>query len=774
MKGQGKLSETDLASAAISIEVIHSRILRIRIGEVSEDDCSRLDLPAGSSAANFFQPKEPAQALDGFSLEASPPWPSFMVRDHIGKVRFSAPVGWCESSNNQVTLRFALDPAETIHGLGQATMEKLDLRGAERRMWHEVRNARYPCVTGIPFVLSSAGWGVVLNSGYPSRFVVGDARLAPPPVNPKQAMLAPAPWPGDSHTGEAAPDRIAIVVDAPGIEFFVLLGDTPADVLHLHHVLTGGASMLPAWGLGYIQSRNRYRGREELISVAREFRERRIPCDTVVIDWYWFPEFGDFDWDVNLWPDIEGMVTELKALGFTTMVSLHPYVDKASRNWNDFVERGILVEFPPDTSAVTSHDAILDITHQDAVEVLAQATKRLFAQGLRAWWLDQIQPEVHPVGARHRGGGRERVHNVYPLLFSRALHDAQREVSNERVFILAYSAWETAARYGIVVWTGDVDPTWEVFREQIVIGQQLSLSGLPYWTTDQGGYVHYPHYDPELFVRWTQWGAFCPVGRTHSKRPESEPWSFGDAYERLIGDAIRLRYRFIPYLYQCMATTVRTGQPIVRPMLLACPGNTKAAEHETQFFVGSDVLVAPVCEPGTRVRSIYLPDGSWYDWWTDKLLIGGTMDVFAPLGQIPVFVRAGAILPLGPKDCRNVAEALDRFQLHLYPGQPNKQPIDIDDGTTNGLEAGNFGRIEVSHDGTLDRIEVALDAYGTWPWRDVDVRITLHSQSRDRSARVNGATASTQWDDSSRILLVQVPTLRPSERAVIEIQDISR
>ncbi len=760
MKSATTRAGSDPATGSVLIDIVHPQILRIRIGAPTEGDVARLDLPVTPVLA---------RELDGFALAADPDLASFEIRDRAGRPRLRAPLEWCAAGGGRITLRFALDPAETIHGLGQATMDRLDLRGVERRMWHEVRNARYPCVTGIPFVWSNAGYGIVLNSGRPSRFVVGDGHLAPPPVNPKQAMLAPAPWAGDEQTGEAAPDRLAIVVDAAGVEFFVLLGDTPADVLRLHHWLTGGASMLPPWGLGYIQSRNRYRGREELLSVARGFRERGIPCDTVVIDWYWFPEFGDFDWDTGLWPDVEGMVAELRELGFTTMLSLHPYVDRASRNWRDFAEAGLMVEFPPEARAVTSHDAILDITHPGAVEILARATKRLFAQGFRAWWLDQIQPEVHPVGAQHRAGTREDVHNVYPLLFSRALHDAQREVSDERVFILAYSAWETASRYGIVVWTGDVDPTWEVFREQVVIGQQLSLSGLPYWTTDQGGYVHYPHYDPELFVRWTQWGAFCPVGRTHSKRPESEPWSFGDAYEKLIGDAIRLRYRFIPYLYQCMAATVREGLPILRPMLLACPGDAAAAKDETQFFVGDDLVVAPVCAAGARTRPVYLPAGQWYDWWTDMPASGGTSDVFAPLARIPVFVRSGAVLPLAREGVRNAEDALAAFDLHVYPGLPGTRRIDLDDGTVNGLEAGNFGCLEIAHDGALGRIEIALDAHGAWPSRAIETRLVLHAQIAERLPCVAGANLPAHWDAARGTLSVELPPIAPGMRLTIEL-----
>lgn len=746
------------------LDAIAPGTFRLLVGDPSLiPPVSRLDLPAnyeGSSAAERTD-------SGGYRIEPTAHGAGFSIIDDDGRFVLETGDRWLEAHIDSTVLRFHLAPEETIHGLGQAHLTKLCLRGTERRMWHEVRNGRYPCNTGLPFVLSTGGWALLLNSSSPSRFVIGDAVGAPPPVNDKQARLAPAPWTLGEPTGEEHPDRMSVIIDAPAFEAFILVGANAGELLEKHHRLTGGASMLPAWGLGYIQSRNRYRDVEEIRSVTKQFRALEIPCDVIVIDWYWFEEFGDFDWDPANWSQLESLVSEIEALGFTPMISLHPYVDKASRNWRRFDENGILVKFPESSADVTSHDAILDITHPGAIGVIDEVVRRLHRQGMRAWWLDQTQPEVHPWGAVHHVGSREDVHNVYPLLFLRAVHDAVVGDKNERPFILTYSAWETAARYGAVLWTGDVDPTWEVFRDQIVIGQQLSLSGFPYWTTDQGGYVHYPHYDPELFVRWTQWGAFCPVTRTHSKRPESEPWSFGPSYLEHIRAAIKLRYCFLPHIYQAMIDTYRKGLPIVRPMLLACPTEPAAWEFEHQFFVGDDLLVAPVFEPDRRTQTVFLPHGNWLDWWTGKPHSAGVTESFSPLDRIPLFVRAGAVMVLSDYTRFNAAASLADFSICIYPGAPRTSTLVFDDLTGSGIELDNFGEITIRHDGAGRRIAVSFACTGSYRFPKGGVRFKLMHRRDEAAAWVsstNDASArrplTTMWDSVQGALSF---TLRPDD-----------
>jgi alpha-glucosidase (family GH31 glycosyl hydrolase) len=666
----------------------------------------------------------------------------------------------------EVRLRLDYADDERIHGLGQTWMERLDLRNTERRIWHEVRSGRYPCITGIPFMLSSRGYGLLLNSAFPSRFVIGDAKLTPPPVLQKQARFAPAPWPIDEPSGEESPTRISIVADCPAIEIYIVLGATPKEILGRYARLTALPRRLPDWSLGYIQSRNRYRNQAELLALAHEFRRRRVPCDVLVIDWYWFPEFGDFDWNVANWPAPRAMLEELHRLGFKVMISLHPYIDDESRHWTSLKDAGALIEYGPAGRAVTAHEGLLDVTHPAGRLALMDAVRRLLADGCDAWWVDQTQPEVHPVGTVHAGGTRERVHNVFPDLFVSALYGGQRLAGDARVCTLSFAGYVGSAQYGTVTWSGDVDPTWEVLAEQVVLGQQLGISGLPYWTTDMGGYVHYAHYDPELYVRWLQWGAFCPLYRTHAKRPEAEPWSFGDAMLENVRVAMALRYALVPYLVQLMHEASDVGTPIVRPLFLEFPDDAPSALCEHQFMLGESVLVAPVLEAGMRSRVVYMPPGEWFDGWTSERCAGGaSRTVFAPLDRIPYFVRAGAILPFDERPSQYIASPKQDYVVRVYPGPPNSARFTFDDGTTYAYESIDDATLSISHDGVLTRIRCAFGASTGRHVMPGKLILLLQGQAHDRFVALEhpAATASpavqTAHDPEHRVLRIELTAL---------------
>jgi alpha-D-xyloside xylohydrolase len=759
----------------VAFDVVDGDLLRVRIGpHPSSEPDGRAQVVSAASEVISVAPGNYTTS-SGYRVRVEPTG-SMAVTDAAGNAVFATAPTPLGVSNDEIRFRIAYAPDERVYGLGQASMQRLDLRGVERRIWHEVRSGRFPCITGIPFMLSSRGYGLLLNTAYPSRFVVGDAQLAPAPIIEKQARFAPAPWPLDAPSGEEAADRITIIADCGSIEIYIILAPSPKSILARHASLTGLPALLPDWAFGYIQSRNRYRNQAELLALAKEFRRRRVPCDVLVIDWYWFPEFGDFDWDPANWPDARGMLRELRSLGFKVMISLHPYVDRRSKNWDRFAAAGLLIEYPPETRAVTAHDGLIDVTHPAGESLLKHVAGRLSEDGCAAWWVDQTQPEVHPQGTAHHAGSRESVHNLYPDRFARALHDGQLETNHTRVLTLSFAAYAGSPRHGVVTWTGDVDPTWEVLADQVVIGQQLSLSGLPYWTTDMGGYVHYEHYDPELFIRWMQWGVFCPLFRTHTKRPEAEPWSFGDTVLETVRTTLSLRYALIPYLVQLMHEAAATGVPLVRPLWLEFPEDPECIGRDHQFMLGDAILVAPVLEAGSRVRQVYLPPGEWFDGWTGEHL-GGAREIsaFAPLERIPYFIRAGAIVPFLEFGREWIEPSSPDCPLRLFPGPPMSRTLVFDDGVSYADGRAPSASVTVEHDGGLQRLAITVADAGD-P-RSLPSRLTLlvEAQSGPMSARLIPAEAvhlavDSTYEPERRALRLTIAPLLPGDAFEIALE----
>ncbi|MGE5529223.1 MAG: TIM-barrel domain-containing protein [Patescibacteria group bacterium] len=618
----------------------------------------------------------------------------------------------------RLTLRLALRRGERIYGLGQDPMARLDQTGGERDMWQEWGGGRRSGNAGVPFYFSSNGYGLLLNSSYPSRFAIGAAR---PPVRDDfsgpayHLHWAPPPWPRYEALA-TSPEAVTIVHEREEADFFLFPGGRPDDLLRRYHELTGFSPLPPRWALGFIQCRNRYRNQAELLRVAREFRRRGIPGDVLVIDWLWFKEFGDLDWFREDWPDPAGMLAELRGLGFRVMQAQHPFIDKESANYAPFREAGFLNLTPEERepsyerSTDPGFDHVkrptFDHSNPEARRAFWQKVRRLYDQGIRGYWTDMGELEVHPPGTAHHLGPRERVHNIYSLLWAKGLYEHHRAEGLERPLILARTAYAGMQRYAWT-WSGDINGSWQVLRDQVRIGQGACLSGIGYWTTDIGGFIPTPESTPELYVRWLQWGCFNPAFRTHGTRPGNEPWSFGAEAEAIVTGFIRLRYRLLPYIYSCAWELSRSGRPIMRAMCLDFADDPQAVAAEDQFMFGPALLVAPITEHGARARRVYLPAGVWYDFWTgERLDGGGPVEAPAPLARIPVYVRAGSIIPMAGEDGHGPAPPA----VHVYTGADGRFSLYDDDGATFAHERGDYGRIEIAYDD--ERRELVLRAAG--------------------------------------------------------------
>ncbi|HWC82401.1 MAG TPA: TIM-barrel domain-containing protein [Pseudonocardiaceae bacterium] len=537
--------------------------------------------------------------------------------------------------------RFKSYVDEKIYGLGQHTHGRLDQKGLVLDLVQ--RNAE----VSIPFLVSSRGYGFLWNM--PS---IGRVEFAENGTR----------WVADS---------------ARQTDYWVTTAEDPAAILRHYADATGHSPMLPDWASGFWQSKLRYRTQAELMSVAREHHERGLPLSVIVADFFHWPHLGDWRFDEREWPDPAGMIAELESLGIKLMVSVWPTVNPASENYRELHERGLLVA---SEHGVPLHSpwrdkgfevempvAFYDATNPAAREFLWDKAKRnYFDNGVRVWWLDACEPEIqpgHPENLRLHAGPGTEVLNLYPLHHAQGFHEGMIAEGSDEVVLLSRSAWAGSQRYGAALWSGDIGADWDSLRTQVRAGLNVAMSGIPWWTTDIGGFHGGDPEAPEfreLIVRWFQYGAFCPLFRLHGFRDPrlplgaemtggpNEVWSFGQQAYTRIGQVLRLRERLRPYLLTQMRVAHETGIPPMRPLLLDFPADPAAWAVDDEFLLGPDVLVAPVLQPGVTEREVYLPAGAdWTDAWTGETHAGGTrFTAAAPADRIPVFLRDGAEVPV--------------------------------------------------------------------------------------------------------------------------------
>jgi alpha-D-xyloside xylohydrolase len=536
----------------------------------------------------------------------------------------------------EIHQQFAAYPGERLYGLGQRTHGRLNLKGLALDLVQ--RNGE----VSIPFVLSDRGYGLLWNS---------------PAVGRVEFAENATRW-------QAAQGR--------EIDYWLTAAATPAQILARYADATGHVPELPAWASGFWQSKLRYRTQQELMAVAREYRSRGLALSVIVADFFHWSAMGDYRFDQAEWPDPGGMAAELRELGVELMVSVWPTVSPLSENYAEFFDRGLLVGSDQGTEfhqtirdkgmAASMPVAFYDPTNPRTRErVWELIEKNYLSHGIRVFWLDASEPELNPAHpgnlSLYAGPGAE-VAGIYPRDNARLFADGMAGAGQEPTVLLCRSAWAGSQRYGAAVWSGDIPATWESLRQQVRAGLSIAISGIPWWTTDIGGFHGGDPRDPayqELAVRWFQYGVFCPLFRLHGDRlprvptgyemtgGPNEAWSYGAAYERIVA-ALRLRERLRPYIHQQMRVASRTGLPPMRPLFLDFPADPGAWQAEDQFLFGPDLLIAPVLEPGASTRDVYLPAGrTWIAAATADRHDGGTaIRVRVSPDRIPVFASEGA------------------------------------------------------------------------------------------------------------------------------------
>lgn len=489
---------------------------------------------------------------------------------------------------------------------------------------------------------------------------------------------------------------------------YVILSGSADEVVSSYRALTGPVPMFPKWAYGFWQCRERYTSAKHLVETVQTFRERKLPMDVIVQDWqYWGSRgWGVPQFDAKQYPDPAGFIGEIHKMNAHFNISIWSNPDQNSEIGKQYVAKN---RFIPGTKWLDYYNPETRKEYWNTLKV------NMFDFGVDSWWMDAVEPENDALtGEKTFIGPGDLYRLTYPLMVSKAVYEGQRETTQDkRVCILTRSAFLGQQRYGVINWSGDIGGDWDTYRRQIVAGLNFTITGLPYWTTDIGGFFRpgqSQYSDPqyhELLVRWFQWGALNPIFRMHGYMTETEPWKYGSKVEESMRKMLNLRYRLLPYIYS-EAWKVSNGSTLMRPLVMDFASDHEAMNHPYLYMFGKSFLVAPVTEPGATQWSVYLPGSSqWFDFRTGKAYTGGKeVTVDSPFDEIPLFVKAGAIVPLG-REVQNSAEApRDSFEIRIYGGADGTFTLYDDEGDNYNYEKGNYTEIPFAWSEASQRLTI--------------------------------------------------------------------
>ena len=615
----------------------------------------------------------------------------------------------------RVGATFVSPPDEHYYGLGQDQHGFLDHRGHTVYCQHDYDATGGPSFC-VPFAVTNKGYGLIWD-------------------NPSKTTVEPGFNEQTKWTSEVG-NRVS---------FFVIAGKTTDEIYAGYRKLTGATPMLPKAAYGFIQCKQRYMTQDELLAVAKGYRDRHLPLDVLVVDWFYYTKMGQFDMDPAKWPDPAAMNKELHAQGIQTMISVWPRFTEGSRYYDLVLKKGWFEHLadgtPTNGLPYDKAGSDIDTTNPEAARWYWGIIRdNLVSKGFDSFWADETEPDLPPNGSYFSIGPGTRYFNVYPLFHTASIYDGFRRDLKTRALVLSRDAYLGAQRNGTMFWSSDIAPTWDTLKRQIPTGLDVTASGIAYWGNDIGGWQYLPYrhvplhkplldpsdardnvgqYDdyPELYTRWFEYGVFQPNFRTHGSRNHNEVWSYGKEAEPILEKYLRLRYELMPYIYSLGWTTHETGASYMRALFMDFPNDPNVAELGDEYMFGPDLLVAPVTEQGATTKRVYLPAGAdWYNYWTNERVHGGQwIEAAAPIDTIPLFVRAGSILPLGgPIESTSQPQRLEK--LRIYPGADADFTLYNDDGKTYGYEKGE-SQITHLH---WDNIAQKLTRTGAAAWQGSD------------------------------------------------------
>jgi len=609
---------------------------------------------------------------------------------------------------------------EGLYGLGQHQAGVWNFRGETVDLSQENTDI------AIPLLVSTSGYGIFWNNPSRSRF-----------NNRFVHMLY---WSAEV---------------ADKIDYYFLAGPEPDQIVAHYRELTGDAPMFGRWAYGFWQCKNKYQSQKELQDIAAKYRASHIPVDNIVQDWYWWDHMGEMKWNKN-YPDPDGLIKTLHDEHFHLMVSIWPYFDPPSPVYDEFDKNNWFLAKNKVGGFHPLGMALYDPTNPAArKQYWDNVNTALFKNGAGAdaWWMDTDEPETEGsednllVSRQLAIGSGARYANLFPNFHTEGVSQGQRAASDQkRVFILSRSAYAGTQRNGVTAWSGDVLSDFLTFQRQISAGLNYAISGMPYWTTDIGGFISGGDLnDPkfrELFVRWFQFGAFSPIFRVHGTRnpSQNELWSYGPSAQKILVDYDTLRYRLMPYIYSEAWRVTSEKYTIMRPLVMDWRTDVRAQNTGDQYMFGPSILVNPVYIQGATSRSVYLPKSTWYDFWTGEKLQGEqTIQAAAPLEKLPLYIRAGSILPLGPEMEWTTQKPEDPIELRIYPGADGNFTLYEDENDNYNYEKGAHATIQFHWDDAQRALTIG-QRQGTFPGMLEQHTFRLILVAPNHGIGINGGT----------------------------------
>lgn len=541
------------------------------------------------------------------------------------------------STDYSLTARFEAFDDEKIFGMGQYQDRHLNKKGSILELAH--RNAQ----ASVPFYISSRNYGFLWNNPAIGTVTFGTNKTE---------------WHVDS---------------TKKLDYFITAADTPAQIEQQYQAAVGTTPMMPEYGMGFWQCKLRYRNQEELLAVAREHKRRGLPMDVIVVDFFHWTRQGDFKFEPRDWPDPEAMVKELKELGIELCVSVWPTIDERSENFSEMASKGYLVSSDRGMGFHMNwmgDTVFFDATNPDAQKYVWEKCKEnYYKKGIRLFWLDEAEPEYGPYDFdiyRYHAGPALQCSNIYPVGYAKGFYEGLKESGEKDVMSLVRCAWAGSQKYGVLTWSGDIHSSFRAMKDQLSAGLSMSIAGIPWWTTDIGGFLGGNIEDEdfrELMVRWFAWGCFSPVFRLHGERSpwyereeefingvrqltsgqDNEVWSFGEENYEIMKEFLFIRERIRPYIREIMMDAHVTGNPVMRPLFYEFPSDETCWTIEDSYLFGPDLLVSPITDAHVTQKTIYLPKGCKWTNAKDGIVYEGGqyVTVDAPLSVIPVFIKEG-------------------------------------------------------------------------------------------------------------------------------------
>jgi alpha-D-xyloside xylohydrolase len=750
------------AAGVMRIEVCGNNVLHVVASPTSEIPIPRVPVVTQPCRAKDFQVRVGTKevrlstatiivtihaatgALSFFSRDGRP----LLTEPTEGGKGFDVPSVF-EAKGWQVQQSFISPADEAMYGLGQHQEGIFDVRGVPIRLSQANTNI------SIPFLVSSKGYGILWNNASLTDFNPADQSIAINPITGKGKFTTGEQgvygfvltsdnrdrlvlkvnglpvidlqnaWTPTSASGfivleankeyevtaQGGKGGVQLAVRPPqatttfrsevgqAVDYYFFYGPELNRVISDYRRLTGAAPLFPKWAYGYWQCRERYHSQQEILDTAAEFRKRKIPVDVLVQDWlYW----GKYDWnaikfDEERYPRPKEMLDQLHANDLHMLISV----------WSKFGENTDVYQRMAAKSLLIPGDSWMDFFNPQARTAFWSELKDgIFQTGMDGWWMDASEPEYDALKDRQTFlGDGNSVRNAYPLYVTQAIYEGQRATTDrKRVVILTRSSFAGQQRYAAASWSGDISANWITLRRQIPAGLSFSMSGMPYWTTDIGGFFrpkdqYTSEAYHELLVRWFEYGAFCPIFRVHGYQSRAEIWNYGPQVENILRQYDDLRYRLLPYIYSAAWGVTKNGETLMRSLPLEFSSDAGARGVSDQFMFGRALLVSPVTTEGAKERTLYLPAGNdWIDFWTGKRVRGAqSINAEAPLDRIPIYARAGSIISFGPH-AESTSAKPDPIELRIYRGAAADFTLYEDHGDNYDYEHGAYSEIPMHWD----------------------------------------------------------------------------